>query len=514
LTLNIAERVLRYSQQGAQDALIDFEGGRRRSWASLADRVIRLADGLESRLQLSHGDKVAVLSRNSLEYMEFLLACALKGVVVQALNWRLSTVELWQILSAAPPNAFLYSDEFATTAIELQSDINCDRWMSWSSTGQASEFEELIDRSRDDGTWHLAELPGGADPFLVVYTGGTTGVSKGAVHTHDSAIAAMAQNALGERLVGTDRFMLMGQMFHSPVITAMDYLTHGCPLVIVNFKPEVALAAIQEERVTASMGIPTMFQNMIPLLQTGNWDVSSLRNVQYGGSPTARNVVYELMELLGCGLIQCYGRTEELAITFLLQEDHVRAAQGIHPERLDSVGREAWYTQVRLLADDGSFVPRSSREPGEILSKSPAAMSGYLGRPDLTADATWGDGWLRTGDLGRFDDDGYLYVVGRAKDLIISGGENIYPVQVENAIQMHPSVLEVAVVGVPDELWGESVKAYVVVRPGMELTEDEVIASAATNLASYQKPKFVEFLDELPKSGAGKIDKRQLKDRS
>jgi acyl-CoA synthetase (AMP-forming)/AMP-acid ligase II len=511
--MNIAERILRHAHQGDRDALIDFEGGRRRSWADLADRVTRLADGLESHLGLAMGDKVAVLSRNALEYMELLLACALAGIIVQALNWRLSTAELAQILRTDAPDAVVFAGEQAAEAAALRAEIDGERWFSWAEGGGPSAFEELVERSRPSRRWEGTDLPGGDDPFLVVYTGGTTGVSKGAVHTHDSAIAAMAQNALGERLVTTDRFMLMGQMFHSPVITAMDYLTHGCPLVIVNFKPEVALAAIQEERVTASMGIPTMYQNMIPLLQAGGWDVSSLRNLQYGGSPTARNVVFELMELFGCGLIQCYGRTEELAITFLSQEDHVLAARGDRPERLDTVGREAWFTRIRLLGDDGTIIPRSSGATGEILSKSPAAMSGYLGRPDLTADATWGDGWLRTGDLGRFDDHGYLSVVGRAKDLIISGGENIYPVQVENAIQKHPAVLEVAVVGVPDELWGESVKAYVVVRPGMQLTEAEVVASAAVNLASYQKPKYVEFLPELPKSGAGKIDKRVLKER-
>ena len=494
-------------------ALVDFAGGRRRSWASLGDRVTRLAAGLESVVGLRRGDKLAVLSRNALEYMELLLACALEGVVVQALNWRLSQAELAQILLADSPDAVAYADEFEATAQQLRASVDCAHWISWDGAGGPSAFEDLIERSQGSTSWQRAELPGGADPFLVVYTGGTTGVSKGAVHTHDSAVAAMAQNALGERLVGTDRFMLMGQMFHSPVITAMDYLTHGCPLVVVNFKPEVALGAIEQERVTATMGIPTMFQNMIPLLHRGDRDVSSLRNIQYGGSPTARNLVLELMELLGCGLIQCYGRTEELAITFLTQEDHVRAANGVHPERLDSVGREAWFTRVQLLADDGSLIPRTSREAGEILSRSPAAMAGYLNRPDLTADATWGAGYLRTGDLGRFDEHGYLHVVGRAKDLIISGGENIYPAQVENAIQQHPAVLEVAVVGVPDELWGESVKAHVVVRPGMQLTEDQVIESAALNLASYQKPKFVEFLDELPKSGAGKVDKRLLKER-
>jgi long-chain acyl-CoA synthetase len=507
--VNIAELVLRHAGKGAADAIVDYDSGRRRSFADLDDRVRRLASALENEFGLSRGDRVAVLSRNSLEYMEILLACALKGFLVQAMNWRLSAVELTEILVVDVPDAVLHHDEFTDVIADVRPQVDCDRWLSWRQDGGESDLEELIARTPTA----LAVPPpaGGADPFLVVYTGGTTGVSKGAVHTHSSAVAAMAQNSVAERTNAEDKFLLMGQMFHSPVILAMNYLTHGCPVVMVNFKPETVLSAIAEERVTASMGIPTMFQMMIPLLDAGGWDVSSLRNVQYGGSPIAKSVVRELIDLLGCGLIQCYGRTEELAITFLSQEDHIRAVQDIHPERLESCGREAWLTSVALVDGQGNAIPRSSDAAGELVARSPAAMVGYLGRPDLTAEATYLPGWLRTGDVAQFDKDGYLYIVGRAKELIISGGENIYPAQVERAIQKHSSVEEVAVVGVPDSHWGESVKAYVVARPGRSLTEAEVIDAAVTNLGSYQKPKFVEFLNEMPKTPTGKIDKMLIK---
>lgn len=510
--MNIAELVLRHAHLGAADAIVDYDNGRRRSFRELDDRVRRLSAGMADEFGLKRGDAIAVLSRNSLEYMEILLACAARGFLVQAMNWRLSVSELTEILKADSPEVFFYNEEFSSEAKELGVCIDCSHWMQWSADSSRSELDELIAR-----TPYPSSTPGDAgddDPFLVVYTGGTTGVSKGAVHTHRTAAAAMAQNTVGERVVSTDRFMLMGQMFHSPVLLAINYLTHGCPIIMVNFKPEVALSAIQDERVTASMGIPTMFQNMIPLLSAGAWDMSSLRNVQYGGSPIDKSVVRELIDLLGCGLIQCYGRTEELAITFLSQEDHVRAVQDIYPERLDSCGREAWLTRVVLVDEVGKEIPRSSPDAGELVANSPAAMIGYLGRPDLTAEATYKAGWLRTGDVARFDKQGYLYVVGRAKELIISGGENIYPAQVERAIQKNVGVLDVAVLGVPDELWGESVKAFVVARPGVTLTEVDVISAAAENLGSYQKPKFVEFLEAMPMTPTGKVDKMALKRRA
>jgi acyl-CoA synthetase (AMP-forming)/AMP-acid ligase II len=507
--VNVASLVLRHTvTRGNNEALREYPSGRRRTFAELADRVTRLGEGLEQVCGIGPGDSVAVLSRNRIEYMETYLACGLRGISVQAMNWRLSVPELAQILRASPPRAFLYDPEFADEATRLQADVDCETWIHWDSDGGPSPFEDVVARGQSvDDIDHER----GSDPFIVVYTGGTSGISKGAVHTHDTAVGAMTNNTVGEGITADDKFLLMGQMFHSPVLLAINYLTHGCPVVIINFKADLALQAIEDERVTASMGIPTMFQNMLSEMRSRTWNVDSLRHVQYGGSPTAQSVALELMEALGCSLLQCYGRTEELAITFLSPEDHVQAAAGVNAHRLQSCGREAWLTKVRLIDANHNVIPRGSADAGEIIAKSPGSMVGYLDRPDLTSEATWGDGWLRTGDIGRFDSDGYLYIVGRANDMIISGGENIYAAQVELAIQRHPAVLETAVVGVPDELWGESVMAFVALKPGQTAGDDEIAQTVSAHLGSYQKPKYVRFLDELPKTSAGKIAKPLLR---
>ncbi|MBS1678849.1 MAG: AMP-binding protein [Actinobacteria bacterium] len=509
--VNVASLVLRHAVGRAHDnALREYPSGRSRTFGELADRVIAFGAGLERAHGIRYRGSIAVLSRNRIEYMETYLACALRGIAVQALNWRLSVPELAEILRASPPEAILFDAEFAGEIASLQGEVDCDAWIGWDAEGGASPFEELVTAGSDGGDGSFGHA-GGSDPFIVVYTGGSSGISKGAVHTHATAIGAMANNTVGEGVTADDKFMLMGQMFHSPVVLAINYLTHGCPVVIVNFKADLVLHAIEDEGVTASMGIPTMFQNMLAAMGAGSPRMDTLRHVQYGGSPTAESVTRELIEALGCDLLQCYGRTEELAITFLSPRDHLDAINGINPHRLQSCGRPAWLSRVELLDADDNVIRRGSDEAGEVIAKSPATMIGYLGRPDLTEEATYGDGWLRTGDVGRFDDDGYLYIVGRAKDMIISGGENIYAAQVELAIQRHPAVLESAVVGVPDELWGESVKAYVALKPGATADAAEIAAAVAEHLGSYQKPKSVEFLDELPKTSAGKIAKPELK---
>lgn len=511
--MNIADLVLRHAYlRGDAEALSEFPSGHRRTFAELADRVGRLSMAMGTSLGLRRHDAVAVLARNRIEYMEVMLACARNGYMVQALNWRLSKVELSEILEASSPRLVIYDPEFSDQAEHLRQELPIKEWIHWSERAEASPFEHLIAKQPSiTSSADPSDIAGDDDPFLVVYTGGSTGVSKGAVHTHRTAAAAMSNNLVGERIVPSDRFMLMGQMFHSPVILAINYLTHGCPVVMVNFKPEVALQCIEERKITASMGIPTMYQNMLALMEVGSWRLGSLRNLQYGGSPVGQSVIRSMYEAFGCSLIQCYGRTEELAITFLSQEDHVEAMRGVDAHRLESCGRESWLARVMLINAEGARIPRGSDEAGEIIVRSPASMVGYLGRPDLTADATCGDGWLRTGDIATMDQDGYLYVVDRAKDLIISGGENIYPAQVERAIQRHEDVLEVAVVGVPDPLWGECVKAYVVRKPGRNVGKKAIADMATTYLASYQKPKFVEFLDELPKTSAGKVEKRVLR---
>jgi long-chain acyl-CoA synthetase len=243
----------------------------------------------------------------------------------------------------------------------------------------------------------------------------------------------------------------------------------------------------------------------------GSYDISSLRNIQYGGGPMPSAVVKAALDAFPCTLIQGYGQTEGTTMCFLSQEDHADAVRGIHPERLRSCGREGFVTRVRVVDDDGVDVPKDGVSAGQIVVRSEANMLGYWNRPELTAQ-TLRDGWMWTGDVATWDADSYVFIVDRAKDMIISGGENIYSVQVEEAVAQHPAVLECAVIGVPDDEWGESVKAFVVLKPGTTATGPEIVETARLHLASYQKPRSVEFVDALPKAPTGKILKRQLRE--
>lgn len=494
-----------------REALIEMPARRSRTFEAFEERTCRLANAFHDRFGLAKGDRIAVLSRNRIEFMEVYIAAARAGFVTLALNWRLAVPELARILEDGTPSILIVDSEFEPQARELAGRVEIPKVILW-SVGAPSEFEELIasGERRERPEWSGV---GGDDHLLVLYTGGTTGNSKGVLHTHRSAAVAMMNNTVAERVMPSDKYILLGQMFHSAVVLAMNYLLHGCPVVLMNFDPKLALEAIESERVTATLGFPSMLHYMLWDAAGGKHDLSSLRNMQYGGGPVAVNVIQEMLRAFPCTLIQCYGTTESVGVTFLSQEDHIDALREIHPERLQSCGREAFLTEVRLMDASGSFIPPDSRSPGEIVVRSESNMLGYWNQPKLNAESWFGP-WLRTGDLARWGDDRYLYIVDRAKDVIISGGENIYSSQVEKAIHAHAAVLEAAVIGVPDPIWGESVKAFVVLKPGAVAAAEDIAGVVSRELGSYQKPRYVEFLSELPKGASGKIAKGELRKRS
>ena len=489
----------------AREAVIDATAGRRISFGQLAERVRRLGSGLREELGLAAGDRVAVLSKNSVEYLEVYFAAGQRRLIVQPLNWRLGVAELATIVRAGAPRAVVFSHEFEHDAAELRRRVDVEHWVEYG--GGERRYEALVAAGSDAAS---AERVSDGDPFLILYTGGTTGDSKGALHTHGSASMAMLNQTVAERIVPSDVYMLTGQMFHIPVLLAINYLAHGCPLVLMNFEARLALELIERERVSAFLGITTMLNWMMAEPGFERFDLSSLRNVQYGGGPMPANVVEAARDALPCTLIQGYGQTEGGTMTFLSQEDHRDAARGLHPERLRSCGREGFVTSLTLVGPDGQEVPRDGETLGEIVVRSPANMREYWGRPDLTAETLRENG-MWTGDVATWDAERYVYIVDRAKDMIITGGENVYSAQVEAAIHRHPAVLEAAVIGVPDDVWGEAVKAVVVLKPGAQATAQEIIDTAKTHLASYQKPKSVEFVSALPKAPTGKILKRELR---
>jgi acyl-CoA synthetase (AMP-forming)/AMP-acid ligase II len=490
-------------------ALIDIPNDRRMSFGELDDRVCRLANGFIDRFGLKKGDRIAILAKNCIEYIECYFACARVGLIIQPLNWRLGNKELSRILNDGKPAVIITSKEFEEVKNYLQQNVDLDHWLE---IGEGSDlsYEILVQTSSNEEPSLSSDI-GDEDPMLILYTGGTTGEPKGAIHTHKSFYAGMLNQTVAERIVPSDVYMLTGQMFHIPIVLAINYMAHGCPLVLINFEAKLALEVIERERVSAFLGITTMLNWMMSVENSDSYDISSLRNIQYGGGPMGMKVVKAALEAFPCTLIQGFGQTEGMGMTFLSQEDHIHAVNGIHPERLSSCGREAFVNTIQIVNENGDPVPKDGKTTGEIVVKSDANMIGYWNKPELTVQ-TLQDGWLHTGDVAKWDEDGYIFIVDRAKDMIISGGENIYSTQVENAIYQNDAVLEVAVFGVPDEEWGENVTAAVVLKPGRTATEEDIIESAKNHLASYQKPKKVYFVDSLPKSPTSKILKRELRE--
>ncbi|MCR3718661.1 MULTISPECIES: AMP-binding protein [Prauserella salsuginis group] len=502
-------------------AIYDVTADRRLTWRQFDDLVRRLANGLLAR-GLTPGDRVAVLSRNCAEYQALYFAAGRAGLVLQPLNWRLAAPELAAIVADAAPRALVAEAEWSAVVDELCRTVDVPHVLRFGPDGDGG-LEELVEAASDEEPAFSAKI-GDDDPFFILYTGGTTGQAKGALHSHRSAAAGMLNQTVAERIVPSDVYLLTGQLFHIPVVLAMNYLKHGCPLVMMNFEAKRALEVIEAERVSALLGITTMLNWMMAVEGFERYDLSSLRNIQYGGGPMPSAIVRQALEAFPCTLIQGYGQTEGSTMCFLSQEDHASAVAGVRPERLQSCGREGFGTQVRVVDETGRDVPQDGRTPGQIVVRSEANMLGYWNRPDLTAETlrgagtpdsrgiALGGGWMWTGDIATWDEDRYVFIVDRSKDMIISGGENIFSVQVEEAIARHPAVLECAVIGVPDDEWGESVKAVVVLKSGQRATEAEIIEQARAHLAGYQKPKSVDFVAELPKAPTGKILKRELRE--
>ncbi|MEM7001267.1 MAG: AMP-binding protein [Pseudomonadota bacterium] len=490
-----------------REALIDVPSGRRMTYGELDLRVRKLANALLD-VGLSQGDRVAILAKNCIEYLEIYYACARVGLIAQPLNWRLGTPEVRRILADGEPSILMCAEEYGEVADAVRDIVRNVKFFDVAAGDES--YDSLVEAGSDVEPAQSASI-GDDDPVLILYTGGTTGESKGALHTHKSLYMGMLNQTVAERIVPGDVYMLTGQMFHIPVALAMNYMAHGCPVVLINFEARTALEVIQRERVSAFLGITTMLNWMMADEEFDNFDLSSLRNIQYGGGPMPHSVVAAALNKFPCTLIQGYGQTEGMTMCFLSQEDHLDAIAGNNPQRLSACGREGFVTSVRLVDTEGNDVPRDATTPGEIVIRSEANMVGYWRKPELTAQ-TIRDGWMWTGDVATWDADGYVFIVDRAKDMIISGGENIYSTQVEAAVHQHPAVLESAVFGVPDDVWGEAVKAVVVLKPGMQATEQEIIDTASQHLASYQKPKSVDFVDDLPKAPTGKILKRTLRE--
>jgi acyl-CoA synthetase (AMP-forming)/AMP-acid ligase II len=496
-------------------AVIDAQRGTARTFGELAARVQSLATGLVN--MFGPKQRVAVLSRNCIEMIELYLACAASGSLLFPLNWRLSVSELAQALREADPVAVFYEKSYEPVIGKLSSLIPARVWLSW-ETGSDSDYEDLLRRVR--GTCgHVGFVPAPGvlpapsallhEPFVAVSTGGTTGIPKSAVHTQSSYTACVMNYLAAARIAQTDKYLMLGQLFHVIGYMPLAYLASGRPVVIANFKPDELVDIINEERVSGFFAIATMLPQLVGAVRAREVSTPSVRQVEYGGAPMGENVVREAAELFGADMVQAWGMSELGPGTYLGPEDHNLAFAGIHPERLRSCGRSALLSTVAVLDEHDNPVPRDATTVGEICHRGPGNMVGYWNKPDETAEMLRG-GWVHSGDVGMWDDEGYVFIVDRKKSMIISGGENIFPAEIERALANHPAVAEVVVVGSLDPIWGEVVKAVVVRRPGRTLDATEITSYAESQLGSYKKPRIVEFVDALPVTPTGKVDRRAL----
>jgi len=462
--------------------------GRTRTFGDLNESTSALAAGLVSELGVRPGDRVAILDKNSDEYLELLLALDKAGAVGVPVNWRLTAPEVATVVGDADPAALVVGEEFRSSADR----VSC-RVLGFGELPRGAGGDPRRDR-QDAVTWQL-------------YTSGTTGLPKGAMLTNQNLLGLIGP--LGweaPELQERARGLVAMPLYHiGGCGWALAVLTQGCTAVVMReVVPADLLRILAEQRVNSAFLVPAVLLFLTQVPGVEETDFSALRNIHYGASPISQELLLRSIELFKCRFTQLYGLTETTgAITALRHEDH-------RAERLLSCGRPMFGSDVRVVDPMGADVEPG--EIGEVIYRGMGLMEGYWRRPDDTS-AAIRDGWFHTGDAGSMDPDGFLFIRDRIKDMIVSGGENIYPAELESALMGHPAVADVAVIGVPDDRWGESVRAIVVRRPDAELSEQELIDWSRERLAGFKRPRSVSFTDTIPRNPSGKILKRELRER-
>ena len=471
-------------------------------YGELDERSNRLAQALLAS-GVGAGTRVAYLDRSSTEVVELLFAASKVGAVLVPLNWRLAAPELAAVLADAQAPVLIAGPAFRDVAGDVLQRL--------------SPAPDLIVVGDGYERWlaaHEPRDPGargeGGDVIVQMYTSGTTGVPKGVLTTHANlAVTAQASLRWGfdERSVSLTPL----PMFHIGGIGwAYCGLWHGATTVLVSeFDTEGVLDILERRRVTNAVLVPTMLQMLTAVPGSGERDYSALRSIAYGAAPITTTVLKASLRTFGCALFGLYGLTESTGGVVALEPgDHDPGGPREH--LLRSAGRPYPWVELRV-ADPVSGRPLGPREVGEVWLRGPNVTPGYFNRPAETAAALTPDGWLRTGDGGYVDEDGFLFLTDRIKDMIVSGGENVYPVEVEEALAQHAGVADVAVIGVPHPHWGEAVKALVVLRPDARPAAEDLIAFARERLAGYKLPRSVDFVAELPRTPSGKVLKRELR---
>jgi acyl-CoA synthetase (AMP-forming)/AMP-acid ligase II len=500
-----------YSAREFPDGEFATHGARTVTYAEAQALANRTANALRAR-GLAPGDRLALLAKNSIEHAVWYYACSKAGVVPVPLNYRLAPPEWSYIVRDSGAVGIFAQDALAEALAPVRDELaGVKQWIALGADVPGWErYDALVAGQPETPPAHRGQPD---DDLYQMYTSGTTGRPKGAVLTHRAVLAQLHQATLGFGGRPGERTLIVAPLYHAAagVTTFVAVQSGGALYIQEDFVPAEVVRALSEERIAVALLVPAMIQFcLVAVPDVAERRYDALRLVAYGASPIAEQTLARAMEVFGCDFLQAYGMTETTAAaTYLMPADHRRALAG-EPKLLLSAGRPVLGTEIRIV--DAERRPLPVGAIGEIAIRGPQVMRGYWNLPEATAEALR-EGWMHTGDAGVLDEEGFLYVQDRTKDMIVSGGENVYPREVEDVLYRHPAVAEAAVIGVPDAKWGEAVKAVVVLKGGEAADAEELISFCDGQLAGYKRPRSVDFLEALPRNPSGKVLKRELREK-
>ena len=494
---------------------IVFEGCRR-SFAELNERVNRLGSAL-MKLGIEKGDRVAMLQVNTSQCVEVYFAVAKIGAIYVPLNFRAKGAELTYMLNSSESNTTLLGDRY----VDLVNSIKPDLETVKNFISLDDKYDDMLyyeDLIREGSPEDIYTEIGDDDTTILMYTAGTTGFPKGVMLSHNSFSIYVLENVSPADPISEEGNILTVPLYHVAGIQAMMAAIYGGRTLVMErqFEPVEWMSLVQAEKANRAMMVPTMLKQLMDNSEFKNYDLSSLKVITYGAAPMPLEVIKKAVELFpGVSFINAFGQTETAStITTLSPEDHNITGTPDEREkklkRLSSIGRPMADVEMKIMDENGNDVPRG--EVGEIVARGPRVMSGYWKDDEKTGKTIDKDGWVHTGDMGYIDEEGYFFLAGRATDMIIRAGENISPEEVEGVVLSHPKVDDAAVIGIPDEEWGELPVAIVVAKKGENATPEEIMEHCRANLASFKRPRSVFFVDELPRNQMGKILKKQLRE--
>jgi len=502
--------VLREQARSRKDATAFYFEERETTFAELDQHANQVANGLNA-LGIGKGERLAFLGKNSDIYFELMFGAMKAGVVMAPVNWRLAPPEIVYVVNDTQARILFVDMAFADLVRDIGDKLQHVQTIIVTD-GAAHGWQNYADwrdqQSDADPNIPITE----ENVALQLYTSGTTGNPKGAMLSHRNALNLSRlgkDNPPDWNIWSADDVSLVAMPVSHIGGSGWGVLgiVHGAKGVIMReFDPTKVLDFFEKHQITKLFMVPAAMQFVVRQPRARQVDYSRLRYMLYGASPIPVALLKECIDVFGCGFVQMYGATETTGtIVVLPPEDHVEGSQ-----RLRAAGKAMPGVELAVLDAEGNPLPPG--EIGEIATRSDSNMVGYWNQPEATRQTLSADNWLRTGDAGYMDEDGYVYIQDRIKDMIVTGAENVYPAEVENAVAHHPAVAEVAVIGVPDDTWGEAVKAIVVMRPGASVDADELIAFTRQRIAGYKTPKTVEFIAALPRNASGKILRRQLRE--